>query len=1021
MCRKMKRNYIWSENMSQTKNLKRSRSLYEAKIFCPLFITLALIGGLFQNCASSSKYGYGIDPLDIQNQAQDITPVIMSENSVSITRLEGSPLQLGIPNDIFSDQGLTSCPSATYAWSYLANTSGANQTPLVESSAALQFTNLTLSDEGSYFVDVECNSQTYQLGPAVLDVVPKLRLVNSNVTNQTVSEGSQANLDATFSGPSPISYQWFYAPNTGNKIALAGQTNQQLQIASAQLSDQGNYELVATSTEGGIAQTLKAGPGRLTVLPMSSISGNVSGTTLVQTGQPIQLTSSVSGASNPAYQWYYNSALIAGATGPNFSIPNSQPTDSGTYSLVVTDINQNYQIGSVNVVVQCAPGQVLANGQCYASSKTCAVTDGSGIQFVDNTGAYGSCTVTACDPGFINVNNMCLPSTGACSVDNGTGTTTYGTNGQPGVCIVQTCNPGYVNVNNSCQQQICSVQNGVGLMHVENSQLVCKVEYCNADYVKYQNTCVPRVQSCSVQNGQGNLEYTESGPGQCRVLSCNTGYVNIQNSCVKRDCDVANGLGVIALSPGGSIQCRAVSCDSGFFLSGNQCVSQACTTGNGSGYWTTQNSQQVCSLTSCNGADLVIINNQCVSAVCPITNGLGAVAIDSNNQTYCKPVSCNPGYAINANACVLSTGGSCTITHGTGILSNGGGTCLVNSCDSGYVAYNNQCVEQVQSCSINNGVGTQTFTSSGPGICNVVSCNSGYVRQGNQCVTETQACPIENGIGYRSAYSNGFGQCMVQSCDSGYGATLTQQCLPLERSCYVGSGQGVQHLTPYGYSACEIDNCNAGESLVMGVCRANEELLCEPTDKSKSAKGGKVFGYIYSLLKHKSNTNLNTATLESNRLNGQVFFKKVQFSGGSYLYNTDDEVVRHPNGADLNNWFGLALYSQILPPDGATSGSYILALSSDDGSGLDCQVDGTWRNFIDHTNGNSCSVIRAAQHAVSISRDKPMPVKISYFQKSGSGRCLKLMYKKAGTNNAFKVVPQSKLMLPDDTINRCPN
>ncbi len=1005
--------------MSQNKNFG-GRSLYEARIFTPLLITLALLMGMFQNCSSSSKFGSGIDPLDIQNQIQDVTPVIMSVNTVNITRLEGSPLQLGIPGNLFSDQGLTSCPAATYAWSYLSNADNASQTSLVESSSALQFINLDLGDEGSYFVDVTCNGQTYQLGPVILDVVPKLRLVNSNVTDQTVSEGSQANLDATFSGPSPISYQWFYLPLNGAKIALAGQTSQQFLIQNAQLSDQGHYELVATSTEGGIAQTLKAGPGKLTVLSMSAISGSVSGTTLVQTGQPIQLTSTLSGAASPTYQWFYNSVAIAGASQANFEIPNSQPSDSGTYSLVVTDGGQDYQIGSVNVVVSCAPGYVLVSGQCYASSRTCTVTNGSGIQFVDNAGTYGSCTVTACDPGYINVNNMCIASTGSCPVDNGTGTTTYGTNGQPGQCIVQSCDPGYVNINNSCQQQVCAVQNGVGLMHLEGGQLVCKVEYCNADYVKYGNACVPRVQSCPISNGYGNQEYTTNGPGECRVTSCNNGYVNIQNSCVKRDCDVANGHGVIALSPGGSIQCRAVSCDSGFFLSGNQCVSQTCTTGNGSGYWTTEGGQQVCRLTSCNGADLVIISNQCVSAVCPIANGRGAIAINSSNQTYCRPVACNPGFAISGNSCVASTGGSCPISHGTGILTNGGNTCTVNSCDSGYVAYNNQCVRETQSCTVANGTGTQTFTSSGPGVCNVDSCNSGYVRQGNQCVPENQSCPIPNGTGYRAAYSNGFGQCMVASCNSGYGATLAQQCLPLERPCYVGSGQGIQYLTSYGYSSCQIDTCASGETMIMGACRSNERLLCEPTNKNKSAKGGKVFGYVYSLQKHKSNANLNTATLASNRLYGHVFLKRGEFSGGNYLYDTEDRVIRHPNGSYVNNWFGFALYSQILPPDGSRSGSYILALSSDDGSGLDCKVNGTWRNFINHTNGNSCGVVRSAHGAVTISRDKPMPIKISYFQNSGSGRCLKLLYKRAGTGDEFKVIPQSKLMLPHGTVNLCP-
>lgn len=1006
-------------NMSQNKISSESRSFYDAKVFVPLLISLALMVGLFQNCASSSEFGSGQDPLAIQNQAQDITPVIMTDGTVNLTRLEGSPLQLGIPTDLFSDQGLTSCPSATYSWSFQSNVLDSSPTPLVESNSALQFVGLKLSDEGSYFVDVECNDQTYQLGPTALDVVPKLKLVNSNVTNQTVSEGSTANLDATFSGPTPISYQWFYAPSSGSKVALAGETSQQLEILNAEVSDQGDYELVATSTEGGIAQTITAGPGRLTVLPMSSLSGSVSGTTNLQTGQPIELTSAVSGAVSPTYQWYYNSVVITGSIGPNFELPNSQPSDSGVYSLVVVDDGTSYQIGSVNVVVSCAPGHVLVGTQCFSAVRTCSTTNGSGVSFIRPDGTYGDCTVTACDPGFINVNNTCLQTVGSCPIDNGVGTTTYGTNGQPSACTVQSCDTGYVNINNSCQQQVCPINNGVGLIHVEDSALICRAEYCNVDYVKYENACVPRVQSCPIQNGNGNLEHTESGPGECLVTTCNAGYVNIQNSCVKRDCDVANGQGVIALSPSGAIQCRAVSCDSGYFMSGNQCVSQICSTGNGTGYWASVGNQQICQLTNCNSPDQVIINNQCIASACAVTNGTGSIAINQNNQTYCRPLSCDAGYAIVGNVCTQTGGNTCRVSHGSGILN--GSVCQVNSCDSGYVAYNNQCVRQVQSCSVSNGRGSVTYTVSGPGVCNVTSCNSGFVRQGNQCISGNQACPITNGTGYRTAYSNGFSQCLVASCDSGYGATLTQQCLPLERACYQGSGTGVQHLTSYGYSACKINQCDPEETMIMGACRPNEKLLCEPHDRNKNAKGGKVFGYVYSLLKNKSNVNLNTARLPSNRLSGHVFYKRFNFSGGTYLYDTEDEVIRHKDGSDVRNWFGMELYSTVLPPDGASSGDYILALSSDDGSGLDCKVNGTWRNFINHTNGNSCGVIRQAPGHVTISRDRPLPVKITYFQNSGSGRCLRLLYKKVGSTKGFKTVPKSRLMLPHDTVNMCPN
>jgi len=1004
--------------MSDFNSLKKTHFLYEAKTFFPLLLSLAFVASFFQNC--SSKFSEGQDPVAVQKEIEAVAPLYIVDGEVKVFRLEGEAFQVAVEADLFADQGKTSCPNADYTWSFLSNANNAAQSSLVQSGPSLQFNHLKLSDEGKYFLNVECEGQSYQLGPVNLDVIPKLKLGNNSVTNQTVTEGSPASLQADFLGPNPVTYQWFFQPDSGNKIALAGQTEQEFKIVNAEISDQGMYSLEATSTEGSIFQKETAGPGKLTVLPISSISGSVSGTTKVKATEPINLTSTVSGVSNPSYQWYFNSIFISGAGDPNYSIPVSQPSDSGTYSLVVEEEGQTYQIGSVNVVVYCSPGQVLVGGVCYANSKSCVVSDGVGVKFIDANGQYGECKITTCDPGFVNLSNSCVPAKSQCDIENGNGLSTFGANGDPGKCIVQSCDPGYININNTCQRRVCSVENGVGLVEIQGSSQVCKVEYCNAGYVKYENKCVPRVQSCDKLNGSGTVDFTEAGPGDCKVKSCNSGYVNIQNSCEKRNCDIANGSGIIALSPGGSIQCRAVSCNSGFFLSGNSCASQACTVGQATGYWATVSGSKKCKITSCNNSGLILINNKCVPSACSVPNGQGSLAIDISNQTYCKAVSCDSGFVIQGNVCISTNGGACNITNGTGVLTNNGQKCSVSSCNNGYVPYQNKCVANTQSCAITNGTGQQIFTSSGPGDCNVKTCNAGFVQQGNQCVEENQTCNIENGVGYKEAYANGYTQCKVQSCNLGFGPTITEQCLPLKRTCYVGSGQGFQYLTSYGYSSCEVNTCGANETMLMGICRPNERLLCEPMDVTKDAEGGKVYGYLYSLLKHKHNANLNTATLNSNRLNGHVFLKKMFFDKAlTNFYDSDDQLVGQPNGTALKDWFGLSLFSQITPPDGAYSGDYYLALASDDGSSLDCKVDGSWRNFVENGSANSCSDIKAASLPIRITRSKPMPIRIKYFQNSGGGRCLKLMYKKAGTNSPFKVIPESKLLLPDGTVNNC--
>lgn len=1002
--------------MSEKQNVN-GFNLYEVRTSIPLLLVLAMLFGFFQNCSSTWTQDRDFDD---QKRANGVNPVVLSTSSANITRLEGTPLNLSVPSNLFSDLGLTYCPTAKYDWSFVSGSSNPVSLASVK-QPSLQIASLSLADEGSYFVDVECKGQQYNLGPVNLDVVPKLRVDSSNVTNQTVNQGSPANLSAVFSGPNPISYQWYFLPENGKKVALAGQDSQTFNIASAQISDQGSYELKATSAEGGIGQSATAGPGKLTVIPISSVSGSVSGDSQVVSGEPINLNSQVSGASNPSYQWYFNSQPVAGETNSNMEIPSSELSDSGTYSLIVNELGTDYQIGSVDVVVLCAVGEVAFNYQCLPSSKICQVINGNGIQFIKDDGEYGKCTITSCDPGFTNLNNTCVPAQGSCTIKNGTGLATYDSQGSVGLCVVQTCNTGYININNECVPKVCSVQNGVGtIMTDANNNPKCEVAYCNTDFVKFENKCVPRIQTCSIANGSGTRVFDGNGPGPCNVSSCSTGYVNINNTCVSRDCPVQNGQGVLALSPGGSVSCKAVSCSPGYFLYNNQCSSQSCTVSNGSGFWDLVNGQRICKVTACSPG-FANLNNECVQTTCSISNGEGNIGIDVNGIKYCQPVSCDKGYLISDKVCVPGVK-NCSIKNGKGLV-NDAGQCVISTCNAGYTPYNNTCVAEVQSCTVPNGVGMQTFTTSGPGECVVQSCNKNYIQQGNTCVSKRRACTIANGEGYQMAFSNGWGRCELASCDAGFGATITDQCLPEKRMCYIGSGQGYQYLTPYGYTACQLDSCPEGFSLLNGYCQMTEKLMCEPTEPRGNAYKGKVFGRLYSMKNMKSTASIHNSNKPSNRLNGEVFFDNIDFTTSSehnYLVHADGKRVQHPDGEFLKDWFGLELFSELIPPDGDTDGRYILGLSADFGSALDCKVDGSWNMYVDSSNSGSCGVVRPASSAISFSKKKPLPIRIRYLQKSGSGRCLKLYYKREGSSKPFKIIPEKYMRLPDGTVNRCP-
>lgn len=76
---------------------------------------------------------------------------------------------------------------------------------------------------------------------------------------------------------------------------------------------------------------------------------------MVISGQPASFTVSASGLPPLNYQWYKGSSGIAGATASVFSIAAAQLSDSGTYSVVVTNLNGSVRTNATLTVVPTVP------------------------------------------------------------------------------------------------------------------------------------------------------------------------------------------------------------------------------------------------------------------------------------------------------------------------------------------------------------------------------------------------------------------------------------------------------------------------------------------------------------------------------------------------------------------------------------------------------------------------------------------------------------------------------------------
>lgn len=151
-------------------------------------------------------------------------------------------------------------------------------------------------------------------------------------TTQTVNAGSPVTFSVTADGnPSP-SFQW-----RKNGTPVAGATTNTLTLSAATLADAGTYTAVATNSLGSAVSNDA-------VLTVNSTTYSAPVFTLQPTGvsanayTSVTFTASASGVPTPTYQWFLNGTAITGATGTSLTLPSVTTNDSGTYTVVATNL-----------------------------------------------------------------------------------------------------------------------------------------------------------------------------------------------------------------------------------------------------------------------------------------------------------------------------------------------------------------------------------------------------------------------------------------------------------------------------------------------------------------------------------------------------------------------------------------------------------------------------------------------------------------------------------------------------------
>ncbi len=221
-----------------------------------------------------------------------------------------------------------------YQWKFNGGSiSGATLTSYTRS-------NLLSGDAGSYSVTVTNGVGTSNSVNAILTVrIPPG--ISTQPTSLVRTQGNSATFTVTATGDATLGYQWQL-----NGDNVSGATQSSYTRSNLQSSDGGNYSVTVTNGVGATNSanavlTVKISPS-ITTQPQNQIA-------LI--GSNVSFTVTAAGDATLGYQWRFNSTNISGATLTAYTISSAQLSNSGSYSVVVTNPVGSITSTSASLVV----------------------------------------------------------------------------------------------------------------------------------------------------------------------------------------------------------------------------------------------------------------------------------------------------------------------------------------------------------------------------------------------------------------------------------------------------------------------------------------------------------------------------------------------------------------------------------------------------------------------------------------------------------------------------------------------
>jgi alpha-tubulin suppressor-like RCC1 family protein len=153
-------------------------------------------------------------------------------------------------------------------------------------------------------------------------------VITAQPPSRWIFQGNDTALRALASGSPPITYQWSF-----NGVPIPDATNATLLLPAVQTTDAGTYSFTATNSLGSVYSS----NATLTVIQQPPILTAQAGSKVTYRFGSATFTAAAVGSPPLAYQWQLNGTNLPNATNATLSYANVLPSQTGNYSLVVSN------------------------------------------------------------------------------------------------------------------------------------------------------------------------------------------------------------------------------------------------------------------------------------------------------------------------------------------------------------------------------------------------------------------------------------------------------------------------------------------------------------------------------------------------------------------------------------------------------------------------------------------------------------------------------------------------------------